>query len=298
MNNFIVSEFFGLHPIVSFTYYAAVIIFSVILMNPVCIAVSALAALSYICVCFGIRSALKRFCAAIPFMLLTAAINAAFNHEGATILAYLPSGNPLTAESILYGLAAAAMLLSVIFHFSGFNATVTSDKLMYLFGRVSPALALMLTLTLRFVPRFSEQIKKTARARAAVFGERGKGIIGKAKEGISILSIMITWSMENAVDTADSMKSRGCGLRGRTAFSLFAFDGRDALAMTYILLMSGIIAAGAVNGAVYFRYFPTIAAGGGGASMIVVIAYAALNFMPLLIEIKEALAWRRLKSKI
>ena len=35
--------------------------------------------------------------------------NPAFDHEGATLLAYLPSGNPLTLESIAYGVAAAVM---------------------------------------------------------------------------------------------------------------------------------------------------------------------------------------------
>ncbi len=44
-------------------------------------------------------------------------MNLAFNHEGATILAYLPSGNPLTLESIAYGFAAAAMLAAVVLWF-------------------------------------------------------------------------------------------------------------------------------------------------------------------------------------
>ena len=39
--------------------------------------------------------------------LLAAVVNPAFVHQGVTILTYLPSGNPLTLESILYGLAAA-----------------------------------------------------------------------------------------------------------------------------------------------------------------------------------------------
>ncbi len=66
--------------------------------------------------------------------------NPAFNHEGATILAYLPSGNPLTLEFIVYGLSAAVMMASVILWFSCYNAVMTSDKFVYLFGRVIPAL--------------------------------------------------------------------------------------------------------------------------------------------------------------
>ena len=299
MNDFAVSEFFRFHPLVNFAYYTAVIIFSMIFMNPVFIAISVTAAVAYIFVCSGKSAAIKRLFAAIPFMILTAAINAAFNHEGATVLTYLPSGNPLTAESIFYGLAASAMLIGVIYHFTGFNKTITSDKLMYLFGKISPSLALVLTLTLRFVPRFTHQIKNVATARSAVFKSRKNGMIHKAKEGISVLSIMITWSMENAVDTADSMKSRGCGLDGRTAFSLFAFEKRDVFALFAVIFMSVIIIVGASGGAVHFRYFPTVAAHKiTPTSVLVIAAYAALCFMPVIIEIKEALVWRKLKSKI
>ena len=35
---------------------------------------------------------------------------------------------------------------------------------MYLFGKVIPAFSLLLSMTLRFVPRFTEQIKRVAEA--------------------------------------------------------------------------------------------------------------------------------------
>ena len=83
-----------------------------------------------------------------PWRLLAALVNPAFNHEGATILTYLPSGNPLTLESMLYGVAAAVMLASVVLWFSSYNEVMTSDKFVYLFGRVIPALSLVLSMAL------------------------------------------------------------------------------------------------------------------------------------------------------
>ena len=70
----------------------------------------------------------------LPLLLLTALINPAFNHEGQTILTYLSNGNPITLESIVYGVAAAAMLVAVICWFSCYNSVMTSDKFVYLFG--------------------------------------------------------------------------------------------------------------------------------------------------------------------
>ena len=37
--------------------------------------------------------------------------------------------------------------------------------------------------------------------------------------------------LENAIDTSDSMKSRGYGLTGRTAYSNSVFDKRDVTAL-------------------------------------------------------------------
>ena len=42
-------------------------------------------------------------------------------------------------------------------------------------------------------------------------------LLQRLKNAITILSIMVTWALENAIETADSMKSRGYGLPGRTA---------------------------------------------------------------------------------
>jgi energy-coupling factor transport system permease protein len=232
-------------------------------------------------------------------LILTALINPAFNHQGGTILAYLPSGNPLTLESILYGIAAAAMLITVIYWFSCFNAVMTSDKFVYLFGRVIPALSLILSMALRFVPRFRAQIKVISNAQKCVGRDVSNGSLWqRAKHGIKILSIMITWALENAIETADSMKGRGYGLPGRTAFSIYRFDRRDATALGFVLACAVYIIVGAATGGLTWRWFPTV----GGVVLdapypiSLFIAYFALCAMPLILNVKEDFKWRRLSN--
>ena len=102
------------HPAVNFLYFTLVLLCSMFLMHPLCLAVSLGSAVAY-ALCLGGRKALRfqlRFL--LPLLLLTALLNPAFNHQGVTILLYLPSGNPLTAESIFYGLASAAMMAAVL----------------------------------------------------------------------------------------------------------------------------------------------------------------------------------------
>ena len=79
-----------------------------------------------------------------------------------------------------------------------------------------------------------------------------------AKTAITILSIMLTWSLENALETADSMKSRGYGLPGRTAFSIYRFDSRDKLALLWLGFCGAYLLSGYATGGLRWRYFPTI----------------------------------------
>ena len=230
----------------------------------------------------------------LPIMLLAALINPAFNHEGGTILTYLPTGNPLTLESLLYGAAAAGMLVTVLLWFSCYNKVMTSDKFVYLFGRVIPALSLVLSMTLRFVPKFRAQLGVVSNAQKCVGRDVSNGSpIQRARHGIRILSIMVTWALENAIETADSMKSRGYGLHGRTAFSIYRFDGRDQAALWWIVGLGCFILSMALAGGFYSRYFPTFRVAPWNAwSLSGLLAYALLCATPLIIDLWEERKWR------
>ena len=121
--------FTGYHPLVNFLYFALVIGFSMFFMHPACLAVSLVGAMCYHIRVNGRKSIQFTLRYALPALLLAAVINPAFNHQGSVILCYLPDGNPLTLESILYGIAAAAMLVSVLLWFGCYTAVMTSDKI-------------------------------------------------------------------------------------------------------------------------------------------------------------------------
>lgn len=293
-------EFKTYHPIVNFVYFVFVIGFSCVFMHPVCLAVSLLSGFTYSVMQKGKKAVKTNLLYMIPTLLFAALINPAFNHEGVTIIAYLPSGNPLTLESVVYGVAAAVMIVSVICWFSCYTEVMTSDKFIYLFGRVIPSLSLILSMTLRFVPRFSAQLKTVANAQRCMGRDISNGsIISRAKHGLSILSIMTTWALENAIDTADSMKSRGYGHPGRTAFSIFTFDNRDKKALFTIIILGIYTLLGNFWGGMYFRYFPSMKAKEFGIlGLSVFFAYLALCIYPIVIEIWEVRKWKAIKSKI
>ena len=289
--------FSGFHPLINLVYFIAVIGFSMFFTHPVCLAVSLVCAITYSIYMNGKKAVRFTLIYMLPILILTALLNPAFNHRGATILAYLPGGNPLTLESILFGISAAVMLITVISWFSCLNVVMTGDKLVYLFGRAIPALSLILAMALRFVPRFTAQLKIISNAQKCVGRDVSSGnLLQKMKHGIKILSIMVTWALENAIETADSMKSRGYGLPGRTAFSIFRFDRRDGCALVFILACAAVVIAGNYTGAYRFRYFPTVKGEWTGAALFVFAAYFALCVFPLVINLKEDIKWRHLKT--
>ncbi len=292
--------FSSYHPVVNFTYFSLVLIFSMVFMHPACLCESLACAVAYSVYLNGKRAVRFILVCMLPMFLTAALINPAFNHEGGTILAYLPNDNPLTLESITYGAAAAAMLAAALSWFSCYNAVMTSDKFIYLFGRIMPALSLILSMTLRFVPRFGEQIKAVSNAQRCIGRDVSSGsILERARNGLTILSITVTWALENALDTADSMKSRGYGLPGRTAFSIYRFDGRDRAALAWLLICAACVIAGACSGCLYWRYFPTMRGVGAGALPAgVFLCCFALCATPLALDIWEDRKWKALRSAI
>ncbi len=288
------------HPIVNFLYFTLVLVFSMFFMHPVCLSVSLLCALCYSIYLNGKKALKFNLKYMLPMLIIVALINPVFNHEGGTILLYLKSGNPVTLESIVYGIAAAMMLITVICWFSCFNLIITSDKFVYLFGRVIPASSLVLSMALRFIPGFKAQLKVVSDAQKCIGCDASDGnILQRTKHGMRILSIMITWALENAVETADSMKSRGYGLPGRTAFSIYHFDRRDKNAVLFLLLCGGYIISGAYMGGLYWRYFPTIKGMGFTPhSISLYLCYSALCLVPIIVNIKEDRKWKVIQSKI
>ena len=265
-----------------------------VFMHPICLAISICSAFAYSVMLKGKGAVKTNLIYMLPMLLLMALINPAFNHAGITVLAYLPDGNPLTLESVAYGISAAIMLLSVICWFSCYNQVMTEDKFTYLFGRTAPALSLIFSMTLGFIPKFTKQLKEVTRTQRLLGRDISSGsIIRRIKNAIAILSIMMSWALENSIETADSMKARGYGLPGRSAFSIFVFDKRDKKVLLLILVLGIYTIACAITGSMRFEYFPFIDATQIDSFSISAFAtYFALCTCPITIEIWEVRKWR------
>lgn len=288
------------HPTINFLYFVLVIGCSMFMMHPIFLCLSLIGGLAYYLYLKKWKALKTALWLMLPVFLLSALINPLFNHRGMTLIMYLKSGNPLTLESIIYGIASGVMLVTVLNWFSCYQVVMTSDKFIYLFGKAVPAMSLILSMVLRFVPKFKNQITKVSDSQKCIGRDVTNGnVLVRSMHGMKILSIMTTWALENSVETADSMKSRGYGLRGRNNFSIYRFDTRDKIMMAAMIVMGLGIFGGIVTKEVSFLYYPMLKMNETTLwAVLVYILYGILCLLPTIINLIEDMRWHYLKSKI
>ena len=291
------------HPIINFFYFLVVLLVSMFVTHPIYMVISLAAAATYSVLLQGWKKTFKmNLFFMLPTMLIVAGVNGFFNHYGETVLTELPNGKPITLEAIVYGLIMAGILAEVVMWFSCYNKVMTSDKFIYLFGKIIPGFSLVLAMCLRFVPKFMKQTKVISNGQKCIGRDISMGnIFDRVKHGITILSIMITWALENAVDTADSMKARGYGIGGRTAFSVFRFDYRDKVMFAGMAALGAITFWGILHGEAAAVYNPKIVLGGipfNPAGTITMVSYGIFVFLPVILQAWETIKWHFMSKRI
>lgn len=286
-----------MHPAVAALYFASVTLITMFSAEPLFSLLALPGAVMYFALVKG-RISFKSTGFYILMFVLIAITNPLFSHKGVTVLFFL-NNNPVTLESVLYGVNTALMLVAVVCWFGCFNLVMTSDKLLFLFGRLSPKIALLISSALRFIPLFKSRSAKIRRAQTAMGLFSSDTWTDKLKANACVYSALITWALENAIDTGASMKARGYGLKGRSSYSLFKFRRSDALALAFILLSDAVILTASAGGQLGFSFYPEITVAPlTVCSMAAVCAFAGLSFLPFIVEVKEGLLWKYYRSKI
>lgn len=274
--------FAACHPAINLIYFLCVIAVTLSVPHPIFLGISLVCAFAYCAKLCKLRGVVFGVLL-IPCVVLFGNWYAGFTHFGVTALGTNFIGNPMTLESLVYGLVLGAMAACACLWMACVHAVFTTDKVVYLFGRVSPRLSLFLAILLRMVPRIKTQARKINTSRQGI----GKGVnqgnlLQRGANAIRIFSMLLSWIIEALSTASDSMQSRGSTLRGRTAFSIYRFDNRDRAyvvtlfaAMT-VLLMGLLLHQGDISYNPYLRINPVTA-----MSYFFYAGYAMLCLMPL-----------------
>lgn len=312
------SGFKGYHPLVNVLFFISIIAFGMLLRHPVYLVISFISSTAYYLKLSGKDGRKTVFRFLLPMLLFVVIINSFFNHYGVTALFILPSGNNFTFEALVMGIVSGITVVSVIQWFFCCNEVVTEDKFMHIFGRILPKGALVVSMILRFVPLYRRRYKEISQARKCMGLNGTDSFICKMKNTFKNIGILVSWSFENAIETADSMKARGYGLKGRTYYSRFQWHTGDTLALILLVLFDALIIFGLISNSAYCIYNPYVIINQpseigttyiinelnltinpfGFLSIISLIAFTLLCFLPLTIDLKEDIKWHRLQSKI
>ena len=289
--------FTELNPAVIAVYYICAVGIAMFCMHPVIITLSLLGSIMLF-IALDKRNSVKLHLSFLLLFAVLALINPIWYHNGVTVL-FVVNDSPITLEALIYGVCAAAMMISVLYRFRTFTMIMTADKLMYVFGKLSPKASLILSMALRYVPLMRRQTGKIRSTQKALGIYRGDNIADTLKGEVRIFSVMATWALENGIITADSMDARGYGSHRRTSFSLFRFTLPDGVFLVLCIVLSTVNISALALGGIDFTFYPAMS--GISLSPLACAAYASyglLSFMPAALEWKEAVRWKYLISKI
>ena len=282
------------HPAAAFCFFLSVILVTMLSQHPFVSAVSLVCSVAYFSALPVKRPFRVHLFSLILFLILTL-INPLFSKSGVTVLFYF-NHRPITMEALLYGLNAAAALTAALYWFRCFSHIMTSDKLMYLFSRLSRKLGLVLTMALRFIPLFKEQYRKISDTQKALGLYMDGNIVDSIKGRLRVTDILITWVLEGGIVTAQSMEARGCMTGRRTFYSRYRILPFDVV----LLILCAVFTALSVA-AIYtadFRFYPAITYHGSVWTYAGFVSFVLLCLLPLIIHTQEVLRWQFLKSKI
>ena len=316
-------EFSRYHPVVNLIFYLLVLGTTMFQMSVGLVFISLFSAVVYY---FMLKKTegLKYCAVVVGIIIVSAIINPLFSHKGGTLLFYLFTGNPVTLESIIYGLISAIIIGAMLLWFSTFNQVMGVERILGAIGKVLPNVSLLITMIMRFIPQYTRHQRKVSmvnKINKRNYGEKINllnrektekenvieackkqkkkngidKIIDSIKEGSRTFSITTTWALENSIYTADSMKARGFGTGRRTNYSNYKFQKRDYLLMGWLVILWLVVVFSLEREKVYTYYYPFIQVKN---NVVVYLIYGLLCLTPVLINVKEEIRWLILKSRI
>lgn len=276
------------NPKAAFSFFLIEILLTIVIFNPIMLAVSFVSAFVYKLKLEGRGAFLYLLKFILPLVLLVTVFNFAFSHYGMTILFVFCDMN-FTAESLFYGFTQGLLLGSAVMWFSCYSSVITAERFIAVFGRIMPNTALVFSMVLSFIPRLKKNAAEISDARLLIDGEN------KIKKSINSFSALITMTLEQSIETADSMKARGYS-KERNIYSKHRFSVQDLLLIIFTVFSGAVLLVLKWLGKFDFLFDPIIKM--QGFSVYAVILFAILSLLPVIIDFLEDMRWFYLKQKI
>ena len=270
------------HPAVAAVYAVATLALTMVSLQPVLIALSLAGGFAYSCCVRGFGASLASLRWQLPFILLVAVLNPLFSASGSTELFRL-GGRAVYLESLCYGCAMGGLFVASALWFQGAAHMLPFDRVMALLGNAAPVLALMVSQGMRLVPRLVRQGGLIGTAQEASLPRRRRG--GELRGRLRLSTVLMGWSLEDSLETADAMRARGWGAAPRrTTYTRYRFTADDAAAVLALAAGAALSAAVSFAATSQFEFYPTM------SSLVAwwgYAPYALWMLVPALLHVRE-----------
>jgi len=251
-----------IHPAVYIIYYLVLIIFAFLFNNPYYL-ISLLVCVSVLIILQGISSEFKnliRFF--IPMSLLIIILNPLVSHVGVTKI-YIMGNYFITLEAVTYGILMSLSLLIILLLFTSYSNAVSYQEMLYIFSKKFPNISMIIIMALRFIPLLNFRLSEVNKVfqfdqKHSNNEKKDEGKIDKLKNTAKMLAVVVSWSLEESMLTANSMKARGYGITQRTSYLSFKFRKIDYYFMVIVLVSALVCIAGLLQGQGRIEIYPQL----------------------------------------
>ncbi|WP_042143518.1 energy-coupling factor transporter transmembrane component T [Paucisalibacillus sp. EB02] len=285
--------FRSFHPYVQICYYLFIGSLLMYFNHPIFLT-TALILLIFVNLSHDSGKALKKWIVILILMsLIIILLNPFLVSRGTTILFYF-RGKQVTLEAIIYGITMALFIVNILMMFVSFNVILNGNRFLYIFSKFLPRTAFLIMMSIRFVPLFKRRLDEISDVHHIRGMSMAVGSIkNRMKNGMLRLQIVLTWSLEEAVHTADSMKARGYGLGKKTSYIPYYMKKQDWAWLVTLCLLFALCIAGGTLGYGKLIIYPKL-----GTLHFFLIDWIVFGCMmilfsfPLWVEGRERLRWK------
>lgn len=245
-----VAAFSMSHPAVPALYIVLTLGLTMFSMQPVLIALSLAGGLAYGFATRGAARTLGALRWQLPVILIIALVNPLFSASGSTEL-FRIGMRAVYLESMVYGLCMGGLFVASVLWFEAAASMLEYDKVLALLGNAAPV---------------QDAIDVPGRAPADPVRSR-----------LRASSVLMGWGMEDSLERADAMRSRGWGAATRrTTYARYRLGRSDVAALAGLVLFGAAAVAVAWTATTQYSFYPQLSVPAPWPGYVVYAAWMVL----------------------
>ena len=270
-----VAAFSMSHPAVPALYMVLTLGLTMFSMQPVLIGLSLAGGLAYGFATRGAARTLGALRWQLPVILIIALVNPLFSASGSTEL-FRIGMRAVYFESMVYGLCMGGLFVASVLWFEAAASMLEYDKVLALLGNAAPVIALMISMCMRLIPQFLRRGRTVLAVQDAI-DVPGRAPADPARSRLRASSVLMGWGMEDSLERADAMRSRGWGAATRrTTYARYRLGCGDVVALVGLALFGVVAVAVAWAATTQYSFYPQLSVPAPWPGYVVYAAWMAL----------------------